>query len=210
MLPAPYLDRLRTQLQQLPELIAHAHLALLPGAGPRGARVSGATRTPPLPCRLDVLDDLGPRRDNTPTLGLLTSWAETVLDDRRRANDWSAWAILPTPTRAPYELDSEHQARTAIQYLLFHLAFAATRTYATDLADEAGQLHRHLSEVTGWYRLDKPARRRALALPCPRCGLLSLSQAEGDDIRCSDDVCGVIMRQTEYDARVEDYLATAA
>ncbi|MFB7672910.1 hypothetical protein ACFC26_16030 [Kitasatospora purpeofusca] len=206
MLPAPQAHHLRDQLTELPELIAHTGIALLPGAGDRGARVSGATRTPPLPCRLTALDDLGPRRDDTPTLSILTSWATAVLDDRRRANDWSAWAILDTPARAPYTLDSEYDAIVAAAYLRFHLDYAAGRVYAADMADEIGALHQHLSRVTGWYRRPRPARRR----PCPRCRLLTVTVRDDGMHCCSNPDCWAVLSEAEYADRAEQALAELA
>ncbi|MFE6868335.1 hypothetical protein ACFVFS_17435 [Kitasatospora sp. NPDC057692] len=199
MLTTPQTHHLRDQLTELPELIAHTGIALLPGAGDRGARVSGATRTPPLPCRLNALDDLGPRRDNTPTLSILASWAATVLDDRQRANDWSAWTVLPVPARAPYTLDSEYDATTATTYLLHHLDYAAGRAYAVDMADEISQLHHHLSRVTGWHRQDRPARRR----PCPRCRLLTVVIRPDGMRECSSPDCWAVMSEAEYAAAAD-------
>ncbi|MFJ5070225.1 hypothetical protein ACIQC7_27830 [Kitasatospora sp. NPDC088556] len=200
MLPAPHLDRLRTQLAQLPELIVRAHLALQPGAGRRGARVSGATRTAPLPCRADVLSLIGPTatatvhddhgdQDDAPGLNLLASWARTVLEDRQAANDWTAWV-------RPVGYDWERTASRAVKVLLLHLDFAAGRPYARDLADEIGRLHGHLNRATG-QPIAPPIRPRMV---CPGCQLMTA--AVQDDGRCECRACGLILTGPEYVGRV--------
>ncbi|MFB7908141.1 hypothetical protein ACFC1T_17050 [Kitasatospora sp. NPDC056076] len=200
MLPAPHLDRLRTQLGQMPELIVLAHLALQPGASRRGARVSGATRTAPLPCRLDVLSLVGPTantavhdqhgdQDQTPGLDLLASWARIVLDDRQAANDWTGWI-------RPAGYDWERTVSVAVKLLLLHLDFAASRPYARDLADEIGRLHSHLNRATG-QPIAPPARRRMV---CPGCELMTA--AVQDDGRCECRACGLILTGPEYVGRV--------
>lgn len=54
MLDQPRADRLRRQLRDLPELYVYATLALQPGSAPKSLNTSGGTKTPPLPCRLDL------------------------------------------------------------------------------------------------------------------------------------------------------------
>lgn len=200
MLPAPLVDRLRTQLAQLPELVVRAHLALLPGAGRRGARVSGATRTAPLPCRVDILALVGPTatetvhdqhgdQDQTPGLDLLATWARTVLEDRQRANDWTAW------TR-PAGHDWERTVSRAVKVLEFHLDWTAGRPYAHDLADEIGRLHSHLNHATG-MPIAPTVRRRIV---CPGCQLMTA--AVQDDGRCECGSCGLILTGAEYVGRV--------
>ncbi|MER5350614.1 hypothetical protein ABT093_09810 [Kitasatospora sp. NPDC002551] len=208
MLPAPHLDRLRTQLGQLPELITLAHLALLPGSGRRGARVSGATRTAPLPCRLDVLSLLGPTatavhdphgdQDPAPGLDLLTSWARVVIDDRQRANDWSGWV-------RPVGHDGERTVSVAVKVLLLHLPFAASRPYARDLAEEIGRLHAHLNRITG-SPLAGPARRQ----PCPRCHLLTITTRPDGMRECSSPDCWAVLSEQEYADRAEQVLGELA
>jgi hypothetical protein len=187
--------RLHRQLTELPELLAFAYLALMPGNAPRGGRVSGDTRTAPLPCRLDVLDALVPSNvDDTPVIGLLPAWARVVIDDRRAANDWTAFTLLPIMPR-------EVEASAAIKYLRFHLPFAVTRVYAPDLADEIGRLHRHLDRVAG--RPIKTARPVRTA--CPNCQLLALCERTDGERECLS--CRETFSPDEYGSRVARLLA---
>ena len=214
MLPAPHLDRLRTQLGQLPELITLARLALAPGSGRRGARVSGATRTAPLPCRVDVLSLVGPTatdtvhdehgdQDDTPGLDLLTSWARTVIDDRQRANDWSGWFRVSSGL---HPLDwRESNVSLAIGYLLLHLPFAAARPYARDMADEIGRLHGHLNRAAG-QPIAAPAQRKV----CPTCQHLSITIRPDGMRECSNEDCQAVRSQDEYNDRAEQVLAELA
>ncbi|MGW6913733.1 hypothetical protein ACWGB8_07925 [Kitasatospora sp. NPDC054939] len=197
MLTAPYTARLRTHLGEMPVLIAHTHLALLPAAGAQGDRVTGATRTPPLPCRLAALDELGPRRDGTPTLAILTSWAAAVVEDRRKANDWTGWVRVPAGPRLPYALDSEHAAATATAALRFHLDYAVLRPYAEDLAEEVAELHHHLSSITGVG----PRPARPVRSACPSCRVLGLCERTDGVRECL--ACRNTFEPAEYTASVE-------
>lgn len=208
MLPTPIVDRLRTQLDQLPELITLVHLALLPGAGRRGARVSGGTRTAPLPCRIDVLSLVGPTattavhdehgdQDQTPGLDLLAEWARLVIDDRQRANDWTAWA-------RPAGHAWERTVSIAVKLLLLHLDWATDRPYARDMADEIGRLHGRLNHATG-MPIAPPVRRRIV---CPGCELMTATVQ--DDGRCECGSCGLIVTGPEYVGRVVQAEAAAA
>ncbi|NUP53389.1 MAG: hypothetical protein HOW97_39615 [Catenulispora sp.] len=210
MLPAPIVDRLRTQLGQLPELITLAHLALQPGSGRRGARVSGATRTAPLPCRVDVLSLVGPTatdtvhdqhgdQDQTPGLDLLVTWARTVLEDRQAANDWTAWV-------RPAGHDWERTVSVAVKLLLFHLEFAAGRAYARDMADEIGRLHGHLNRATGMPIASTVQRRQV----CPTCQHLTVTVRPDGMRECSNEDCQAVRSQDEYNDRAERTLAELA
>lgn len=187
--------RLDRQLRQLPEILTHAYLGLLPGSGARGARVSGATRSAPLPCNLAVLDALAPGpAEDVPGIDLLASWARAVVDDRRAANDWSAWARLPI---LPREID----ASVSVKYLRFHLPFAVTRSYASDLADEIGALHHHLDRVARHpIKTTRPVRT-----PCPACQLLALCERTDSWYECLS--CRTEFSPTEYADRTDQLLA---
>lgn len=187
--------RLDRQLHELPEILAHAYLALLPGSGTRGARVSGATRSAPLPCNLAVLDALAPGpAEDVPGIDLLTSWARVVVDDRRAANDWSAWTTLPA-------IRGEIVASTAVKLLQFHLRFAVMRWYASDLADEIGALHHHLDRIARHpIRSARPVRT-----PCPACTLLSLCERTDGWHECL--TCRIELSPAQYADRTEQLLA---
>lgn len=194
MLDPTAATRLDRQLRELPEILAHAYLALLPGAGARGARVTGATRSAPLPCNLAVLDALtpGPTED-IPGIDLLISWARVVLDDRRAANDWSAWTPMP-------QLHREAPASVAIKHLQFHARFAVTRYYAPDLAREIDALHHHLDRLARHpIRSARPVRT-----PCPACTLLSLCERTDGVRECV--ACRAEFSPAEYESATEQTL----
>jgi hypothetical protein len=216
MLPTPIVDRLRTQLGQLPELITLAHLALQPSVGRRGARVSGATRTAPLPCNPGTLSLIGPTatdtvhdeygdQDDTPGLDLLANWARTVIDDRQAANDWSGWMRVGSGMLHPLDW-RESNVSLAIGYLLLHLDWAAGRPYARDLADEIGRLHGHLNRATG-MPIAPTAQRRQV---CPRCHLMTVTVRPDGMRECSDINCQAVLSVQEYADRAEQTLAELA
>lgn len=201
--------RLDRQLRELPEILAHAYLALLPGAGARGARVSGATRSAPLPCNLEALSWLGPvggpddssvrdlRHDQdgvTPVLGTLTSWARLVE------------AEMPCQCR-----EHQHACRpdeTTIGSLLAYLAsrpviaWTVRQMWADEYATEINDVHRHATRLSR----TRP-RRTPMRMPCPVCDMLSLVREDGRDIECITPHCPGVLRQSEYDHRAEKYLA---
>lgn len=191
MLDTAAATRLRRQLSELPELVVYAHLALLPGSAPRDGRVSGATRTAPLPCRLDVLSLLGPASLTAPDDTTATWPVHTVL---------AAWArIIATGTRQCL-VTTHLQGLTHV--LIRHHPWAIQQPWAADYAAQIAGLHRELAA----FGPSRP-RRRALTLPCPRCDLLTLAQVDGEDIACSNPGCQAVLRPAEYDQRVERALA---
>ncbi|MFD5916191.1 hypothetical protein ACFVYP_06975 [Kitasatospora sp. NPDC058201] len=192
MLTPAATTRLHRQLAELPEILTHTYLALLPSTTTRGTRVSGATRTPPLPVRLDTLDALTDPTE--PSVDILGSWASTVLDDRARANDWTAWVKLPA-------IPGELPASTSIKILAFHVPFAAQRVYAADLAAEIGTLHAHLNRVARYpIRSARPTRT-----PCPACQLLALCERTDGWRECLH--CRTELSPTDYVARAEQLIA---
>lgn len=196
MLDYPDASRLARQLGDLPDLLIQAELALLPGSAPRAGRVSGATRTAPLPCRADVLSLLGPaapgpvrdlRGDQVgpqPIPAVIASWARLVAEETHQC--------LVTGTVGGH-----------LRFLTRRreLAWSVRQPWADEYAAEIDDAWRVLQPLA----MLRP-RRRALPLPCPRCQLLSLSQLDGDDIRCGNVGCSRVMRQAEYDQRCEAYL----
>lgn len=191
-------DRLRRQLAELPELLAYAQLALLPGSAPQSGWVSGATREAPLPCRLDVLSLLGPAAEETvrdpygdqvgvePILGTLLSWARLVAEESNYYRPSGGWTV-----------------GGLVAFLADRDVFewAVQRPWADEYADEIAAVHWQLVPLA---RL-RP-RRRPMSLPCPRCELLTLTAEDGRDIECSNPGCGTILRQSEYDDRAEQHL----
>jgi hypothetical protein len=189
--------RLHRQLTELPELLAHAHLALQPGSAPRGGRVSGATRTAPLPCRADVLSLLGPAARGTvhdpygdqdgitPIAGTIQTWARLIAEETHQC--------LITGTIGGH-----------LQFLTRRtvLAWSVLQPWADDYAAEIHGAHRRLTPLA----LLRP-RRRMLALPCPQCTMLTLVAEDGRDIECIEPSCRAVLRQHEYDNRAEQYIA---
>ena len=189
---------LRAQLAELPELLVYGHLALLPGSGPRGARVTGATRTAPLPCRLDVLSLLGPASPDAvhdehgdqggaaPIVGTLVGWVR-VHEEEGPFVDCRSYTLggMLDYLRAPNVL-----------------AWAVEQPWAREYADEIAAAHRSLLP----FELLR-ARRRMLQLPCPRCGLKTLAVEDGHDAECGNPDCQIILRPAEVDDHTERHLA---
>lgn len=193
--------RLHRQLTELGELLAHAHLAIQPGSAPRGGRVSGATRTAPLPCRVDVLSWLGPapagrgavldqHGDQTgpaPVTATLHGWVRLVEEESRFADC------------------ADYRIGGMLDYLRARNVFTWTahQPWADEYATEIGDLHRTAQRLA----LARPRRRPLPQLPCPRCDLLALVAVDGHDVECTTPGCGVILRPAEVSARAEAILA---
>lgn len=198
MLDYPAATRLQRQLADLPDLLVLARLALEPGTGARGARVSGATRTAPLPLNLDALNWLGPSApghvhdpsgDQDPTVPLaytLGSWARLIAGETEQC--------LVTRTIGG------HLAFLARRPVL---AWSVLQPWADEYADEIGDVHRHALRLSR----TRPRRWHLPQIACPRCDLLSLVREDGRDIECSTPGCGVILRPDELSHRAEQILA---
>ena len=196
--------RLHRQLRELPELLAYAQLATLPGSRPRSAHVTGATRTAPTPLRLDVASWLGPAAPGavhdhhgdqdglTPVIGTLAAWARIAEEEH------------PCHGQAHTCRPDETTIGSLLTYLAARdtLAWTVLQPWADEYAAEIGDIHRRCTPLA----LLRP-RRRAMHLPCPRCQLLTLVTEDGHDTECINPECrGVILRADEYDRRVEEYL----
>lgn len=199
--------RLHRQLTDLPELLAYAHLALQPGSAPRGGRVSGATRTAPLPCRLDVLSLLGPAAPDTvrdltgdqhgltPVIGSLQAWARIVEEEHPCSS---------RPGREHTCRPNEATIGSLLAYLTARdvLAWTVQQPWADEYAAEINAVHRALQP----FALLRPRRRPLPQLPCPRCDLLSLVREDGRDVECTTPGCGVILRHGEVQDRAQKLL----
>ncbi|MDI9885936.1 hypothetical protein QMZ92_16500 [Streptomyces sp. HNM0645] len=178
-------DQMRHWLQQIP-----AALIVLRDGSMQRERTSdsggrGGTRTPPLPCREDVLSFVGPAATGTvhdphgdqtgsrPIIDTLGSWARLVCEERNLAGP-ARW----TET----ELAS---------WLIPQLGFATTQAWVADLHRELFDMAR---EIRGIARTG--IRTEALSRPCPRCEDLLLQRTDHDlYIRCTG--CGTAFTQTE-------------
>ncbi|KDN86730.1 hypothetical protein [Kitasatospora cheerisanensis] len=193
MLTPAAIARLRRQLLDLPELLAYAHLAILPSSNTRSGYVTGATRTAPTPARLDVLSLLGPAATDTvrdpygdqdgliPAAGTITAWTRIHAEEHGQQ---------PADTNLG----------TQLAYLAHLLPWAAAQPWADEYAAEIADLHRRCSPLA----LLRP-RRRLMQLPCPRCRLQALVREDGHDIECATPGCGTILRPDEYDQRATAY-----
>ncbi|MCG6499441.1 hypothetical protein [Kitasatospora sp. A2-31] len=198
MLDFPAASRLARELAELPDLAAWAKLATTPGSAPRGGRVSGATRTAPTPLRLDVASYLGPAspgnvRDpygdqdgSTPLAGTLAAWVRIHVEE----------STLGAPRSGSIGDLLAYLGRRDV------LAWTVHQLWADEYAAEIHNAWRTLDA----YAATRP-RRRALQLPCPRCGLLSLFQQDGQDAECGNESCRAVLRPDDYDRRVTQYLA---
>ncbi|PJN24043.1 hypothetical protein [Kitasatospora sp. CB02891] len=187
--------RLARQLREMPELLAYAHLAVLPGSTARTGYVTGATRTAPTPARLDVLSLLGPAADGTvrdpygdqdgltPAAGTITAWTRIHIEESGQQ-------------------PADGTLGTQLTYLAALLPWAAEQPWAAEYATEIAALHRRCTPLA----LLRP-RRRLMQLPCPRCRLQSLVTEDGHDTECATPGCGTILRPDEYDRRAEEYTA---
>ncbi|MFF0295566.1 hypothetical protein ACFYST_06145 [Kitasatospora sp. NPDC004614] len=193
MLTPAATTRLHHQLRELPELLAYAHLAVMPGSTARTGYVTGATRTAPTPARLDVLSLLGPAATDTvhdphgdqdgltPATGTIT-----------------AWTRIHTEEHGQQPANATLGAQLA--YLTALLPWAAEQPWANEYAAEIADIHRRCTPLALLH-----PRRRAMQLPCPRCQLLTLTTEDGHDTECCNPGCGTILRPDEYDQRATAY-----
>lgn len=154
-------------------LYATLSAALVPGAGNGEARVSGGTRTAPLPLRLEPLS-LSSRG------GVVTVLQDWLVDWHNQLQ----WA------HPRWQGDLQQQLDQVVRALRANLEWAATEHGAFgDFAAEVGTLVRSCRrQVTG----EKPERRIAVACPCgnvlritistpgARCGGCSAQYARAD------------------------------
>jgi hypothetical protein len=191
--------RLARELAEIPRLAAWAQLSVQPGAGRQGARVSGATRTPPAPLVIHVASYLGPAAPGdvrdlygdqdgiVPLAGTLAAWARIHAEECDRFG---------------YPRSGSIGALVAYLGRRDVLVWSVQQMWADEYAAEIHDAWRYLDGLAAI----RP-RRRALQLPCPRCGLLSLSQQDGQDAECGNESCMAILRPDDLARRIEQYLA---
>lgn len=179
-------DRLRSQLQQIPELCCYAWLDLAPSATVQYGSIHTARLHAPSPVNERILSLLGPgdyltevdphgdQAGPMPVVAVLNAWVR-IVTGRYDRNISSACNTL---------LD-RWQTTTESLYS-YRLAADIDRLHAT--LEAAANLHAH---------------RRTLSLPCPKCSLFSLQALAGCDIRCAN--CDATMSAAEYDRRAALY-----
>lgn len=154
-----------------PELIAELHTNRTPSSG-HGAKVTG-TREEPVPLRLDVVDHMQLTTDQ------LASWSELIANERR---------LVGPPS---------NHITTLVAWLDRHHEWATRQVWAVDYTEEIRRLAHTARALCRLYD-EKPEPRRGI--PCRKCGLLSLVTPPGtEDVSCSNEDCGDILRKPEYE-----------
>jgi len=175
--------RAHTQLAELPELIVAIGLEALHGTAPKNTGTIGRVHIPAWPgqaARMMTDHIVG---------GLLE-----LEDDIRE---------LRTLTSRPGRGSEGRNVTSAVRFLTAHLDWALTEHPA------AGEIHDRLSanpaaQITTWHRAAQRFTRRDARLehhrvPCPRCELLTLYRADGDDyIECRNINCQLLLTPGEY------------
>ncbi|GHG78586.1 hypothetical protein [Streptomyces griseocarneus] len=104
---------------------------------------------------------------------------------------------------------------SAVRFLSAHLDWALTeRPAAAEVHDRlsanpAAQIHSWHTAAIHFTRRDTGVER--YAAPCPRCDLLGLFRADGDDyIECRNVTCGLLLTPAEYAAHTATLAASYA
>jgi hypothetical protein len=181
----PCVHRARQQLAELPELVAAVHLEAThgsggPKAGTIGRIAGGVPAWPGQASRL--LTDL--------IVGGLLELEDDIRDLRR---------LRARPARG-----TEGAALTgAVAFVGAHLDWvlvhhpAAAEAHERDSGNPAAQ-------IGSWHRAGQRFTARDVRLehhrvPCPRCALLTLFRADGEDyIECRNPACGTLLTSGEY------------
>lgn len=136
--------------------------------------------------------------------------ADDRLDLHATLSGWeAAWRDLNDWDAAPYRGSLARAETEAVAWLGKHLRGPGgilASALGEDFGKEVLACHRRLSQA-------EKAGVRTLRLPlrCPRCHILSLTWEEGSDrVQCGDDVCGLILTRTQYDAEVDRLHSAAA
>ncbi|MFD9564364.1 hypothetical protein [Streptomyces sp. NPDC059994] len=177
-------DRAQVQLGELPELVAAIWLEALNGTPTKTTGTIGRVSTPVWPgqaARLLTDHIVGGMRD--------------LEDDIRSLRDLNA---RRTGRREGADVTA------ATRFLTAHLP------WALEHHPLAGELYDRLSgnpasQISEWHRAAErfTSRDRRLEhrrVPCPRCELLTLFRADGDDyIECRNINCGLLLTPLEFD-----------
>ncbi|WP_439947183.1 hypothetical protein [Streptomyces sp. BBFR109] len=182
-------DRAHTQLGELPELVVAVSLEAEFGTVPKLTGTIGrTTTTPSFPGQASrVLAE----HIITGLLGL-----EDVIRAGRRL-----------PARQARGREGA-DLTAAVAFLRAHLGWALDR-YPGETDPATGETMDPAALIRRWHRgaelfTRRDARLEHRQVPCPRCELLSLYRAEGDDyIGCRNLECEVLLTPTEFQAHTE-------
>jgi hypothetical protein len=175
--------RTHTQLAELPELVIAISLEARYGTAPKNTGTIGRIHIPAWPGQASRL-----LTDHI--VGGLLELEDDIRNLRR---------LRHRPARGP---EAKNTAG-AIRFLTAHLEWTltqhpcATELHGHDSGNPASQIH-------AWHRGAQRFTRRDHRLehhrvPCPRCELLTLFRADGDDyIECHNINCQLLLTPTEY------------
>ncbi|MFI2078472.1 hypothetical protein [Streptomyces triculaminicus] len=186
--------RARSELADVPELLAAVWLESLHGTRPRSTGTIGRAPVATWPgeaCRL-LTDHI---------VGAMLTLEDDIRDLRRLQRR--------RPTAEGAAITS------AVRFLSAHLDWALTdHPAAAEVHDRlsanpAAQIHSWHTAATRFTRRDTGVER--YAAPCPRCDLLGLFRADGDDyIECRNVACGLLLTPAEYAAHTTALAASYA
>ncbi|MFF4403819.1 hypothetical protein [Streptomyces sp. NPDC001404] len=177
-------DRARSQLADLPELLAAIWLEALHGTRPKTTGTIGRSTTPSWPGQ-------AARMITDHIIGGLIDFEDDIRDLR---------GLRP---RVHHGQEGTNADR-AITFLTAHLS------WALECHPMAGEPHDRLSanpaaQIHHWHAAAQRFTRRDIrmdryGMPCPRCELLSLYRTDGDDyIECRNLECGQLLTPGEYE-----------
>lgn len=186
-------ERASKNLRALPDLYADLGHALQPSASARSVRVSGGSKTPPLPVALHPLTLRGP--------GGITTKLQAVEDDWRRAAG---------RTLATFAGSTEQTLTTAATFLRINLQWACTsyEDIADDL-DTIGSLYwQARNAISGKQPHTIPVRCRLLYGDGSECGAEMFVDINRSSAKCGE--CGTRWGRQEWVALYEETRGIAA
>lgn len=176
-------NRAHAQLAELPELVVAINLEAVCGTAPKTAGTIGRRPTPSWPGQ-------AARLLTDHIVGGLLELEDDIRELRR---------LRHRPGRGIEGRD----VTGAVRFLSAHLDWAlaehpcAGEMHAPQSGNPAAQIH-------GWHRAAlrftrRDARLEHYRVPCPRCELLTLFRADGDDyIECRNINCQTLLTPAEY------------
>lgn len=181
--------RTHAQLAELPELVVAISLEAVHGTAPKTTGTIGRAATPAWPGQ-------AARLLTDHVIGGMLELEDDIRELRRLSH---------RPGRG---IEGRH-VTGAVRFLTAHLDWALTEH---PLAEE---VHDRLSgnpaaQIHGWHRAAlrftrRDARLEHHRIPCPRCELLTLFRADGDDyIECRNINCQTLLTPAELYAHTKD------